>query len=81
MSFNYFVLLNVIIFVLCLIMLLFFYKAKTLDIVKIMVPAILASLSLFFTGLWLTNTSTVVNQEMLATSLNFGVASYYLPVI
>lgn len=76
MSFNYSIYLNGFIFTLCMVLLIFFSKAKIKLIIKFIIPAFLAAISLFFTGLLFSNGDISIHKEGVIEVINFGVASY-----
>lgn len=77
LSFSYSVLLNGCILAACLVSLLFFSKAKLSSVIKILIPALLAAVSIFFTGLLFTNDSTLGAETVSkVNSLNFEIMSY-----
>lgn len=77
LSFSYSVLLNLGIIAVCLVLLLFFSKVRLWALFKIMLPAVLAAVSIFVTGLLFTNTGAVDAKAVaLAKSLNFEILSY-----
>ena len=51
LAFSYLVTLNLAVCGMCLVLLLFFYRAKLSTMGKILIPALIASVSLFMTGL------------------------------
>lgn len=72
MSFSYSIVLNGVVIATCIIFILFFSKAKVSSVFKIMVPAFLAALSIFFTGLWFSNPTLEVGNEVVKGYVNFG---------
>lgn len=77
LSVSYSVLFNCCIISLCFVLMLLFSKAKVSSVIKIMIPAFIAAVSIFFTGLLFTDSSTI-NSEAVSkvSSLNFEVMSY-----
>ncbi len=55
LAFGYSVLLNVLTIAICLLLMLFFSRAKMSSLVKVLLPALLAAASLFMTGLLYSN--------------------------
>lgn len=76
MSFSYSIILNGVVVGISIILIVFFSRAKILSLIKIMVPAALAALSLFFTGLWFSNGSITGGQEIVNGYADFGNAVY-----
>lgn len=76
MSFSYSIILNGVVVGISIILIVFFSRAKILSLIKIMVPAALAALSLFFTGLWFSNGSITGGQEIINGYADFGNAVY-----
>lgn len=77
LSFSYSVILNCCIIFLSFLLLLLFSKAKFSSALKIMIPAFIAAVSIFYTGLLFTNSSMLASQTASKVkSLNFEVASY-----
>lgn len=77
LSFSYSILLNGSVIIACLLLLLFFSKAKVSSVIKIMLPAFLAAASIFYTGLLYTDSSMIQTEELSKiSSLNFEVLSY-----
>jgi len=77
LSFSYSVLLNGGIIAVSLILLLFFSKARLTSLVKILVPAFVAAVSIFFTGMMFTSGSAIAPEAVSKVeSLNFEVMSY-----
>lgn len=75
MSFRYSAQLSIAIFLLSMTMLISFSHARLSSAVKILLPALLASMSLFFTGLWNTDTAGMIaSGAAKAGSLNFATA-------
>lgn len=69
--------LNILIIVMCIVLMLFFSNAKVLLVAKIMIPAIIAAASMFFTGLLFTD-SIGLDPELVKVinNLNIEVVSY-----
>lgn len=77
LSFSYSVMLNCCIIIVCLILMLFFSKTKVSSVFKIMIPALIAAVSIFFTGLLYTNNNTLDAATVSKLgNLNFEVMSY-----
>lgn len=72
MSFCYSVQLSLAVFALCLGALLLASRARAASVLKILLPAVIAALSLFFAGLWNTNGTAA---PAAAGSLNFALAA------
>lgn len=76
MSFRYSVQLSITVFLISMTMLIFFSHARLSSTAKILLPALLASMSLFFTGLWNTGTAGMAASGAAgAGSLNFAAAA------
>lgn len=75
LSFSYSLLLNTSVFLACFFLLLFFSKAKKATIGKILLPALLTALALFFTGVFFSNPAVVSKDLPQWGILNFQTAS------
>ncbi|MGI6068955.1 MAG: energy-coupling factor transporter transmembrane component T family protein [Blautia sp.] len=75
LSFSYSFLLNAGVILGCLILLLFFSRAKKTALAKIMIPAFLAALAIFFTGLLFSDPSAVSTKLPKWGILGFQTAS------
>ena len=76
MSFSYSIYLNGFIFTLCILLLIFCSNARIKLIIKFMLPAFLAAISLFFTGLLFSNGDNSIYKAGITEVVNFGMASY-----
>lgn len=74
LSFTYSLMLNGLILFLSIVLLLFCSKAKKKTLVKILIPAFLAALAIFFTGCFFSNPGEA-SQLPKNASLNFALAS------
>lgn len=76
MSFRYSALLSILVFSLSVAILLLFSQVRAASAAKILIPALAAALSLFFTGLWHTgNTGASAGAAVLSSgNLNFASA-------
>lgn len=72
MSFRYSAQLSIAVFLIAMIVLLFFSHARVSSTAKILLPALLAAMSLFFSGLWNTGTAGAAAGS---NSLNFATAA------